>query len=164
MMKKERKEKKKKWKKITCCLMNFAFLTVHRVKIEENKIKYLDLARELKRLKNIMVTVITVVIGILGTVLKGLKKGLEELEIRGRIEAVQTAALFRTDRIFRRFRETGKDLLSLRLPLRIINCRWCEQLAKTEMIIIQRDIFQGDSLSLQSFVIIMMPLGNAQFN
>ena len=40
------------------------------------------------------------VIGALGTVPKGLDKRLEELEIRGRIETVQTTILRRLARIF----------------------------------------------------------------
>ena len=39
------------------------------------------------------VTVIPVVIGILGTIPKSLERGLEELEIRERIENIQTKAL-----------------------------------------------------------------------
>ena len=42
------------------------------------------------------VTVIPIVIGALGTAPKGLERGLEELEIRGRIETVQTTALLRS--------------------------------------------------------------------
>ena len=38
------------------------------------------------------VTVIPVVISALGTVFKGLEKRLEELEIGGRIETIQTTA------------------------------------------------------------------------
>ena len=46
--------------------------------------KYLYLARELKELWNMKVTVIPVIISIRGTVTKGLVQGLEDLEIRGR--------------------------------------------------------------------------------
>ncbi len=42
---------------------------------------YLDLARELKKLWNIQVTIIPIVIGAFGTVTKGLLKGLEGLEV-----------------------------------------------------------------------------------
>ena len=44
---------------------------------------YLDLARELKTLWNIKVTIIPIVIGAFGTVTKGLLKGLEDLEVGG---------------------------------------------------------------------------------
>ena len=65
--------------------MDLVILTDHRVKIKENeqKEKYLDLARELKKLCSMMVTVLPVVTGALGTIHKGLVNGLKELEIRG---------------------------------------------------------------------------------
>ena len=52
----------------------------------------------------------TIVIGALGTVTKGLIKGLEDLEIRGRVETIQTTALLRSARILRRVLETWGDL------------------------------------------------------
>ena len=48
------------------------------------------------------VTIVPIVIGALGTVTKGLLKGLEDLEIGGRVEISQTTALLRTARILRR--------------------------------------------------------------
>ena len=51
-------------------------------------------------------TVIAIVIGALGTVMKGLVRGLEDLEIRGRMETIQAPALFRSSRILRRVLET----------------------------------------------------------
>ena len=47
----------------------------------ERKDKYLDLARELKKLWNRKVTFIPIVIGALGTVTKGLVQTLEDVEI-----------------------------------------------------------------------------------
>ena len=41
------------------------------------------------------VTVIPIFIGALGTVTKGLVQGQEHLEIRGRVETIQTTALLR---------------------------------------------------------------------
>ena len=52
------------------------------------------------------VIVIPVVIGAFGTVTKGLLKGLEDLEVGGRVETIQTTALLRTTRILRRILET----------------------------------------------------------
>ena len=49
---------------------------------------------------------IPIVIGALGMVPKGLERSLEELEIRGRIETIQTTALLRSARILRRVLET----------------------------------------------------------
>ena len=58
------------------------------LKESEKRDKYLDLAKELKKLWNMKVTVIPIVIGALGTVTKGLVQGLENLEIRGRVEII----------------------------------------------------------------------------
>ena len=43
--------------------------------------KYLDLARELKKLWNMKVMIVPIVIGALGTITKGLLKGLEDLKL-----------------------------------------------------------------------------------
>ena len=60
------------------------------------------------------VTIVPIVIGALGTVTKGLLKGLEDREIGWRLETIQTTALLRTARILRRVLETWEDLLSLK--------------------------------------------------
>ena len=52
------------------------------------------------------VMVVPVVIGALGTVTKGSLKGLEDLEVGGRVETIQMTALLRTARILRRVLET----------------------------------------------------------
>ena len=52
------------------------------------------------------VTIIPILIGAFGTVTKGLLKGLEDLEVGGRVETTQTTALMRTTRILRRVMET----------------------------------------------------------
>ena len=59
--------------------------------------------------------IIPIVNGAFGTVTKGFLKGLEELEIGGRVETIQTTALLRTVRILRRVLETWGDLLWLTL-------------------------------------------------
>ena len=52
-------------------------------------------------------TVIPVIpIGALGTILKGLVQGLEELGIRGQVETIQTTELLRSARILRRVLKT----------------------------------------------------------
>ena len=56
---------------------------------------------KLKKLWNMKVTIVPIVIGALGTVTKGLLKGLEDLEVGGRVETIQTTALLRTARILR---------------------------------------------------------------
>ena len=52
------------------------------------------------------VTIVPNVIGALGTITKGLLKGMEDLEVGGRVETIQTKALLRTARILRRILET----------------------------------------------------------
>ena len=69
----------------------------------------------MKKLWNMKVAVIPIAIGAFGTVTKGLLKGLEDLEIGGRVNPIQTTALLRTDKILRRVLETWGDLLSLKL-------------------------------------------------
>ena len=71
-------------KKRICKIVDFAVPADHRIKLKEceKKDKYLDLARELKKkLWNMKVTIILIMIGVFGTVTKGLLKGLEDLEI-----------------------------------------------------------------------------------
>ena len=51
-------------------------------------------SRELKKIWNIKVTIIPIVIGAFFTVTKGLLKGLEDLEVGGRVETIQTKVLF----------------------------------------------------------------------
>ena len=51
-------------------------------------------------------TIIPIVIGAFGTVIKGLLKGLDDLEVGGRVETIQATALLRTVRILRRVLET----------------------------------------------------------
>ena len=67
------------------------------------------------------VTIVPIAIGALGTITKGLLKGLEDLEVVGRVETIQTTALLRTARILRRALETWRDLLSLKLQWKIFS-------------------------------------------
>ena len=76
------------------------------MKENEKTDKYLDLAKELKKkLWNMKLTFIPIVIGALGKVIEGLLKGLEDLEIRGQVETIQTITLLRSARIVRRVLE-----------------------------------------------------------
>ena len=93
----------------------------------EKKDKYLYLARELKKLWNMKVTIVPIVIGAFGTIKKGLLKGLEDLEVGGRVESIQMTALLRTARILRRVLETWGDLQSLNIQRRTIRLYWCEK-------------------------------------
>ena len=97
--------------------VDFAVPADHRINLKEyeKKDKYLDLARELKKLWNMKVTIVPIVIGVFGTITKGLLKGLEDSEVGGRAETIQMTALLRTAGILRRVLETWGDLLSLKL-------------------------------------------------
>ena len=52
------------------------------------------------------VTIVPIVIGALGTITKGLLKGVEDLEVGGRVETIQKLALLRTARTLKRVLET----------------------------------------------------------
>ena len=95
-------------KKRICKIVDFTVPADHRINLKESekKDKYLDLARELKKLWNMKVTIVPIVIGALGIITKGLLKGLEDLEVGERVETIQTTALLRTARILKRVLET----------------------------------------------------------
>ena len=59
-------------KKRNCKIVDFAVPADHRIKLKEceKKDKYLNLARELKKLRNMHVAIIAIVIGAFGTVSK----------------------------------------------------------------------------------------------
>ena len=88
--------------------MDFAVPADHRIKPKECKKrdKCLDLAKELKKLWNMNVTIIPIVIGAFGTITKELLMGPEDLEVGGRVETIQTTALLKTARILRKVLET----------------------------------------------------------
>ena len=94
--------------------MDFAVPADHRVKLKESekRDKYLDLARELKNYGTNKWHWCQFLIYALGTVTRRLVQGLEDLEIRGRGETIQTTALLRSTKILRRLLETWGDLLS----------------------------------------------------
>ena len=98
-----------KEKKRTCKIVDFAVLDDNRIKLKEceKKEKYIDLVRGLKKkIWKMQVTIIPIVIGAFGTVTKGLLNGLEDLEVVGRVETIQTTTLLRTARILRRVLDT----------------------------------------------------------
>ena len=65
-------------KKRICKFVDFAVPAYHRTNLKESekKDKYLNLARELKKLWNMKVTIVPIMIGALVTITKGLLKGL----------------------------------------------------------------------------------------
>ena len=120
--KKTKKQKRKKKEKRTFKIVDFAVPADHWIKLRksEKNNKYLNLARKLKKLRNMKGTIIPIVIGAFGTVTKWLLKGLEDLEVGGRGETIQTTTLLRTARILGRVLETWGYLLSLRLQWKTI--------------------------------------------
>ena len=110
-------------KKRICKIVDFAVPADHRINLKESakKDKYLDLARELKKLWNMKMMIVPIMIGAYGTITKGLLKGLEDLKVGGQVETIQMTALLRTARILRRVLETWGDLLSLKLLWKTIS-------------------------------------------
>ena len=99
----------------------------------EKKDKYLDLARELKKkLWNMKVTIIPIMIGAFGTVTKGLLMGLDDLEFGGWAVTIPTIALWWMAGILRRVLEFWVDLVSLKLQGKTISKCWCEKLLRSK--------------------------------
>ena len=67
-------------KKRSCKIDDFAVPADQRIKLKEweKKDQYLGFARELKKLWNMQVRIIPIVIAAFGTTIKGLLKGLED--------------------------------------------------------------------------------------
>ena len=78
--------------------MDFAVLANHRIELNENEItdKYLNLAKELKKTMEHEDDGDTYCNWCTRKILKGLVKGLENLEIRGQIETIQTTAMIKS--------------------------------------------------------------------
>ena len=91
-----------------CKIVDLAVPADHRIKLKEcvKKEKFLNLARELKKLWNMKVTIIPIVIGAFATVTKGLSKRLKDLEVGGRVETIETTALLRRARILSKVLDT----------------------------------------------------------
>ena len=111
-------------KKRICKIVDFAVPAENRINLKEceKKDKCLDLPKEWKKLWNMRVTIVPIVIGAFGTITKGLLKGLEDLEVGEWVETIQMTALLRTARILRRVLETLGDLQSFKLQWKTI--RW----------------------------------------
>ena len=83
--------------KRTSHLADFAIPKDNRVRLKESEKvnKFMDLARKLKNQWNMKVTVIPSGTGTLGIIAKNLEKRLRELELKERIEILQTTTLLR---------------------------------------------------------------------
>ena len=115
--------KKKKKKKENLQNSRLYVPADHRIKLKnvKRRISASTLLENWKKLWNTKVTIIPIVIGAFRTVTKGLLKGLEDLEVGGRVETIQTTALLRTARILRRVLETWGNLLSLKFQWKTIS-------------------------------------------
>ena len=80
----------------------------HKVKLKESE-------KKPKKSWNTKVAVIPIIIVVLGTVLKDLVRGREELEIGWLGETTQTTAFLESDRLLRSILESWEELMSLRL-------------------------------------------------
>ena len=120
-------------KKRTCKIVDFAVLADHRIKLKEyeKKDKYLDLARELKKTMEHEGDNYTNCNWCFWYS-HGLLKELEDLEVGGRVETIQTTELLRMARILKRVLETWGDLLWLKLQWKTISVSWCEKLSKSK--------------------------------
>ena len=112
-------------KKGTCQIVNFPVPT--DTSKSERKWKEGSSGDLKKKIWNMKLKIIPILTGTFGTVTKGLLKGLEDLEIAGRRETIQTNVVLTKARILRRALITWGDLLSLKLKWRIISQRWCEK-------------------------------------
>ena len=133
-------QQKKKKKKI-CKIVDFAVPADHRIKLKEceKRDKYLDLARELKKLWNLKVIIIPIVIGAFGMVTKGLLKSLEDLEVGDREENIQTTALLRTATILKRILGDLKRLDVIKTPVKNHKLTLIWKILKEKIMIIQTD-------------------------
>ncbi len=88
--------------------MDLAIPADSRVKLREweKRNKYLDLASKLKRFWNMKVRIIPIVIGAHFTGMKGLLQGLEDLEITGRVQIIQTSVLLESARMLNSIKHT----------------------------------------------------------
>ena len=93
--------------KKTCTIIDFSIHYDSRVNNKEmEKIeKYHDLARELRKLWNMKVKVIPIIIGTLGTTPRQVKKRLEVIGIETRVKELQKTVIIHSARIFRKVLE-----------------------------------------------------------
>ena len=100
-----------------------------QVKEDEKPDKYLDFARKLKKVCNTTATKIPIVVRVLETGRKNLERELDELEIRGRFETIETAGLLRSAKILRRDVETWGDVMG-KGKLHNENTEWIKLIGK----------------------------------
>ena len=110
------KNKTERVKERTCQIVDFAVPTDYRVKLKERKENQIPRPySRTKKLWNMKVTMIHVVISVLRTIPSGLVKGLKDFKIIVQAETILTTTFLRLARILRRVLKTRDDLLSLKL-------------------------------------------------
>ena len=103
-------------KKRICHLVDFSVSidSSENKKRKQNDKLIPESRQNLKKLRNMKVMVIPIVVGVLGTISKNLGKKIE-MKIRERIETIETTALLKSVRILSKSPQVSKTLLSLRL-------------------------------------------------
>ena len=76
------------------------------------------------------VTIVLIVIDAFGTVTKGLLKWLEDLEVGGRVETVQTTAIVENGQNTEKSPGNLRRLAIIQTPMKDHQLRWCEKLYK----------------------------------
>ena len=86
-----------------CLTVDFAVLADHGEKMKESEKtgKCLDLAENLRNLRNMRLPVVSILIVGFGTILNCLERVLEESEIRGQIKTDKTTTLLRSTLVLR---------------------------------------------------------------
>ena len=137
-------------KKRICKIVDLAVPADHIIKLKEceKKDKYVDLARELKKLWNMKVTIVPIVIGKFGTKTKGLLKRIHPVSSHNCCMYVRAGrpAFIRPYFIEQTMKTWRVELTA-----------GGRSIAETK---IQRVIFQGCALSPLLFIIAMMPLNH----
>ena len=114
--------------------MDFAVSADNKINLKESEKRYKFfrpcLRTKKNQLWNMKVTVILIVIGALGTIIKGVVKSLVDFEIRGQVETIQITALLGSARILRRVLKTWGTYCLSKLQWGTISKRWCEKLSK----------------------------------
>ena len=98
--------------------------------------KYQDFAGEPKKLWNMKVTVIPIIVDALETVPNNFKKRLCELEIKGRIETTQITALLKSARLLNKALDIWRNLPPLRRPWNTSSYKLCEKLTRNKLLLL----------------------------
>ena len=119
----KKKKKKKKKNNRTRRIVDVSVPAGHRVKSKESEKRdeYQDIAWELKKLLDMKMAAMPIVIGMFSNVAKGLSQWLAVLEIRGRLETIQNIALVGSATILKRVQETWESLLLVRFQWKVIS-------------------------------------------